>query len=293
MKTAVVTDTNSGISADEARELGAWSIEMPVLIDGEVRYEGKDLSYEGFFQLLADGHLATTSQPSPGDVCDLWDTILSSGYDELVYLPMSAGLSYSFDTARIASAEFGGRVRVVDDRRISVTLRSDVMEALRLAEAGVSAAHIQSKLQERAGLSSIYLAVDDLGYLKRGGRVSPAAASIGSILKVKPILTVTDGRFEPLYKEKGMTKAIAKLFRAAHHDVKKKFGDREEGVAIGVTGSGLSHNQEAELLDNAKKEFPKAEVFFDRLPLSISVHTGPGAIGIGLHQKISEEEMAL
>lgn len=170
MRTAVITDTNSGISIEEAAEMGIRSIPMPVLIDGEIYLEGVDLESEGFFASLTEGKAVTTSQPSPGVVCSAWEEALNEGFDNVVYLPMSSGLSHSCESAQLAAANYSGRVAVVDNGRVSVTLRAAVEGALSMANQGMPAAHIKSELERRAKLSSIYLAVDDLGYLVRGGR---------------------------------------------------------------------------------------------------------------------------
>ena len=193
MRTAVITDTNSGISTEEAAEMGIRSIPMPVLIDGEIYLEGVDLESEGFFASLTEGKAVTTSQPSPGVVCSAWEEALNEGFDNVVYLPMSSGLSHSCESAQLAAANYSGRVAVVDNGRVSVTLRAAVEDALSMANQGMPAAHIKSELERRAKLSSIYLAVDDLGYLVRGGRVTPAAAALASVLKVRPVLSIRTG----------------------------------------------------------------------------------------------------
>lgn len=194
MRTAVITDTNSGISTEEAAEMGTRSIPMPVLIDGEIYLEGVDLESESFFTSLTEGKAVTTSQPSPGVVCSAWEEALDEGFDNVVYLPMSSGLSHSCESAQLAAANYSGRVAVVDNGRVSVTLRAAVEDALAMANQGMPAAHIKSELERRAKLSSIYLAVDDLGYLVRGGRVTPAAAALASVLKVRPVLSIRTGR---------------------------------------------------------------------------------------------------
>lgn len=214
MRTAVITDTNSGISTEEAAEMGIRSISMPVLIDGEIYLEGVDLGSESFFTSLTEGKAVTTSQPSPGVVCSAWEEALNEGFDNVVYLPMSSGLSHSCESAQLAAANYSGRVAVVDNGRVSVTLRAAVEDALAMANQGMPAAHIKSELERRAKLSSIYLAVDDLGYLVRGGRVTPAAAALASVLKVRPVLSIRTGQIEPFSKERGMKKAVAKMFSA-------------------------------------------------------------------------------
>lgn len=279
MRTAVITDTNSGISTEEAAEMGIRSIPMPVLIDGEIYLEGVDLESESFFTSLTEGKAVTTSQPSPGVVCSAWEEALNEGFDNVVYLPMSSGLSHSCESAQLAAANYSGRVAVVDNGRVSVTLRAAVEDAFAMANQGMPAAHIKSELERRAKLSSIYLAVDDLGYLVRGGRVTPAAAALASVLKVRPVLSIRTGRIEPFSKERGMKKAVAKMFSAAKHDAKKEFDLKEDELVVGVASAGIDPERELEYLERAKAEFPDAKVFFNRLPFSVAVHTGPGAHG--------------
>ena len=255
MRTAVITDTNSGISTEEAAEMGIRSISMPVLIDGEIYLEGVDLGSESFFTSLTEGKAVTTSQPSPGVVCSAWEEALNEGFDNVVYLPMSSGLSHSCESAQLAAANYSGRVAVVDNGRVSVTLRAAVEDALAMANQGMPAAHIKSELERRAKLSSIYLAVDDLGYLVRGGRVTPAAAALASVLKVRPVPSIRTGQIEPFSKERGMKKAVAKMFSAAKHDAKKEFDLKEDELVVGVASAGIDPERELEYLERAKAEF--------------------------------------
>lgn len=281
-----MTDSNSGIFPDEAKSLGIWSIGMPVLLNGEAKIEGADLSHGQFFDAISHGATATTSQPSPGSVCSMWDEILGSGYDEVVYIPMSSGLSHSCESAKMLAAQYGGKVSVADNRRVSVTQRASVIEAKRMADDGMPAAHIRAQLELNRDQSSIYLIVDTLDYLVRGGRVTPAAAALASVLKIKPILTIQGEMIEPYAKERGMRKALPKMFAAAKHDAKKKLGAKGfEDLSVGIAGAGLFPEKEQEYLDAAREDFPGADVFYDKLPLSVAVHTGPGAIGIGIHKK--------
>jgi len=250
-----------------------------------------DLSHGQFFDAISQGATATTSQPSPGAVCAMWDDILESGYDEVVYIPMSSGLSHSCESAKVMAAQYGGKVSVADNRRVSVTQRASVMEALAMAGQGLPAAHIRSQLELDRDQSSIYLIVDTLEYLVRGGRVTPAAA-LASVLRIKPILTIQGQMIEPYAKERGMRKALPKMFAAAKHDAKKKLGLKGfDYLYIGIAGAGLYPGKEREYLDMAREEFPGAEVIYDRLPLSVAVHTGPGAVGIGIHKKTSKEDL--
>lgn len=198
MKTAIMTDTNSGINAAEAKELGIYVIHMPVIIDDETFYEGDTISEEDFFAALTAGRHISTSQPSPADVMDLWNQILSEGFDELVYIPMSSGLSNSCDAAAGLSPDYNGRVEVVDNHRISVTMRESVLQAKALADNGASAKEIRQVLEAEAYQSSIYLAVNTLEYLKRGGRITPAAAMLGTVLSIRPILTIQGEKLDSI-----------------------------------------------------------------------------------------------
>ena len=168
MKTAVMTDTNSGITKQEADALGIFLMQMPVIIDGETHYEGLDLTHDSFFAALTGNQNVSTSQPSPGDVMDMWDEILNSGYDEIIYIPMSSGLSASCEAAMGLALDYDGKVQVANNHRISVTMRISVMEAKHYADLGASAAKIKELLETNAFNSSIYIAVDTLEFLKRG-----------------------------------------------------------------------------------------------------------------------------
>lgn len=283
MKTAIVTDSNSGIFPDEAAALGIWSVEMPIIVDGATRFEGRDITHEELFEAISNDIPVTTSQPAPGELEDLWRGILSSEWDSIAYIPMSAALSHSFDTAQILAAEFEGRVSVVDNRRISVTQRASVLDAISMAADGVPAAHIKSELELRASNSSVYLAVDSIEQLLKGGRTTPTAAALATVLKIKPVLTIQDEKIEPFSKERGMKKAIAKMFASSKKDAKKRFDLKNEHLIVGVACAGVEPEKEQQYLELAREEFPNAEVFYNRLPISIAVHTGPGAMGIGIH----------
>ena len=190
MKTAIVTDTNSGISGEMGRKLGVFVVPMPVIIDGKHYYEGENLTQEAFFQSQMSGGDITTSQPSPGDVMDLLERVLEEGYDDLVYIPMSRGLSNSCASSMILARDYDGKVQVADNHRISVTQYASVLDAVKLANEGKNAFEIKKALEAAAYDASIYIAVDTLEFLKKGGRITPAAAAIGSVLNIKPILSI-------------------------------------------------------------------------------------------------------
>ncbi len=283
MKTAVMTDSNSGISRREAEKLGIFSLPMPVIINGETCYEGVDLTQEMFYESLKGGKDVSTSQPSPGEVMGMWDEILAGGYDEIVHIPMSSGLSNSCEAAISLAAEYDGKVQVVDNHRISVTLRESVLEARELAESGLSAREIKKELEERAYDSVIYIAVDTLEFLKKGGRVTPAAAALGAVLNIKPVLTIQGERLDAFAKVRGMKKGKHRMLEALKNDLATRFqGVDMSRVVIGGAGAGLSAEEEKEWTDTLKETFPQAMVYYNPLSFSIGSHTGPGAVGTAI-----------
>ena len=283
MKTAVMTDSNSGISQQEADALGLFMMPMPVIIDGETHYEGIDLTHDSFFSALTGGRDVTTSQPSPGDLLDRWDKILSSGYDELIYIPMSSGLSNSCSTAISLSAEYNGKVQVADNHRISVTMRASIEEAIAYASNGISAAEIKRSLEENAYNSSIYIAVDTLEFLKKGGRVTPAGAALGAVLNIKPILTIQGERLDAFAKVRGMKKAKQKIVEALQNDFDTRFKDiPTERLRLGAAGSGLTPAEREDWRATLANAFPQFDIYYDPLSFSICCHVGPQSYGVGI-----------
>ena len=284
MKTAIMTDTNSGITKDTAEKLGIYVIHLPVLIDETVFYENDTITEEEFFCALSSDKNITTSQPSPGDVMDLWDQILADGYDELVYIPMSSGLSNSCAAAKGYSQDYDGKVEVIDNHRISVTMYESVLHARELSLNGASAKEIKAALESDAYNSSIYITVNTLEYLKKGGRITPAAALLGTVLSIKPILTIQGEKLDSYAKARGsMKRAEEKMILAIQSDLKKRFADQDiSKLHIGAAGAGLSTAQQNEWLTMLRNKFPKTDVFYSPLSASISVHTVPGAVGIGI-----------
>lgn len=283
MKTAIMTDSNSGITKSEAGKLGIFLLPMPVIVDGMTHYEGVDLTQEMFYDSLKGGKEISTSQPSPGDVMGMWDKIFAEGYDEIVHIPMSSGLSNSCESAIGLAAEYDGKVHVVDNHRISVTLRESVLEAKGLADRGTSAGEIKKELEERAYESSIYIAVDTLEFLKKGGRVTPAAAALGAVLNIKPVLTIQGERLDAFAKVRGMKKCRHKMLEALKNDLATRFKDADMGsVVIGAAGAGLDADEEKEWTETLKETFPQAIVYYNPLSFSIGAHTGPGAVGTAI-----------
>lgn len=284
MKTAIMTDTNSGITKDAAEKLGIYVIHMPVIIDETTFYENDTITEEEFFCALSGDRRISTSQPSPGDVMDLWDQILSEGYDELVYIPMSSGLSNSCAAATGYAQDYDGKVEVIDNHRISVTMYESVLHAREMSLNGASAKEIKTALEADAYNSSIYITVNTLEYLKKGGRITPAAALIGTMLSIKPILTIQGEKLDSYAKARGsMKKAEEKMILAIQSDLKKRFAHQDmTKLHIGAAGAGLTDAQQEEWLSLLRSKFPEADVFYSPLSASISVHTGPGAVGIGI-----------
>ena len=285
MKTAVVTDTNSGITAELGKELGVYVVPMPVMIDGKTYYEGVNLTQEAFFQSLMSGGDITTSQPSPGDVMELWDSVLTEGYDELVYIPMSSGLSNSCASAIILAGDCEGRVQVADNHRISVTQYASILDALKLAKEGKNAFEIKKALEAAAYDASIYIAVDTLEFLKKGGRITPAAAAAGSVLNIKPILTIQGDRLDAFTKVRGTKRCRAKLIEALKNDFKERLaGEDMSKIRVGTAGSFRNVEDARAWRQEVADAFPGFEVIYGNLGCSIATHTGPEARGIGFYK---------
>ncbi|HIR93274.1 MAG TPA: DegV family protein [Candidatus Egerieimonas intestinavium] len=283
MRVAIMTDTNSGIMGREAEELGIFSIPMPVIIEEETFFEGKNITEEEFYRALGEGKRASTSLPSPKTVLDTWDFVLSQGYEEIVYIPMSSGLSNSCGAAAGMALDYEGKVFVVDNHRISITLREAVLKAKRLADAGSSGSQIKRQLEKEAYDASIYIAVDTLEYLKKGGRITPAAAMIGTVLHMKPILTIQGDKLDAYAKVRGMKKCQSCMLEAVSQDFERRFAGKEHPQMIaGVAGTCLPQDKVEEWKQALREVFPLAqEVYYNALPISIGCHVGPGAVGIG------------
>lgn len=282
MKVAVLTDTNSGIYAEEAEKMGIFVMPMPVIIEDETYYEGTDLTEDEFLNALTSGKRVTTSQPAMGDLLDTWEKLLNA-YDQVVYIPMSSGLSNSCSAAMAIAKEYEGRVSVVDNHRISVTLRQSVITAKAMAGEGKDAEEIKSFLEAEAFRSSIYVSVNTLEYLKKGGRITPAAAMVGSVLSIKPVLTIQGEKLDSFAKVRGnMKKCQLRMLEAMKTDIQNRFSDvPEEQLHIGTAGAGLNAECKNEWMEMVREAFPKADVYYNRLSASIAAHTGPGAVGLG------------
>lgn len=282
-KIIIVTDSNSGISKEEAEKIGVVVIPMPFFIEGKTYYEEISLSQDQFYQMLISGKNISTSQPSIGKICALWDELLKE-YDEIVQIPMSSGLSMTCDTATTFSQEkeYLGKVHIVNNMRISVTQRQSVYDALRLVKEGKSGAEIKSILENDALNSSIYITVQDLKYLKRGGRITPAAAAIGALIGIKPVLQIQGKKLDAFKKCRGMKAGKLMMISAAKNDIKNRLGNDNSKIHVAVAHS--NNEEEAKIfLEEIKKEIPNAKDYYiDHLSLSVSCHIGPGSLAIAL-----------
>ena len=280
-KIRVVTDSNSGITQAEAKKLGLSVIPMPFLIDGEEYYEDINLTQQAFYEHLRGNATVSTSQPSVTAVTELWDELLKE-YDEIVHIPMSSGLSETCHTAQNLAKDYGGRVQVVDNQRISVTLKQSAIDAMKLAEKGCSAAEIKGYLEQTAHDSSIYISLDTLKYLKKGGRLTPAAALVGYILRIKPVLQIQGEKLDAYKKVLSFKQAKQEMIGAVKHDLETRFAPLR---AAGEMTLSIAHTDSAAEAELFKKEletvFPDLSVVYvDPLSLSVSCHIGPGALAV-------------
>lgn len=287
---AIVTDSNSGISQAEGKELGIYVIPMPCLVDGKLYYENVDITKEQFYHFMESDADLTTSQPSPGDVMDLWDKLLKE-YDEIVHIPMSSGLSASCSTAMGLAQDYDGKVQVVNNQRISVTMQQSVMDAKHLAATGKSAAQIKEILEKEALESSIYLVVDTLKYLKKGGRITPAAALLGSALNLKPLLQIQGEKLDAYKKVRGMKAAKKNMLDAMKKDVEGRFADY---VAKGQLKLHVAYTTDEETakqwMEEVQNAFPDLTLTrMDPLSFSITCHTGPGVLAIAASHALDAE----
>ena len=282
-KIAIVTDTNSGITQEEAKKLGIYLIAMPFFINDNTYYEGITLSQEEFFKKLEADKNISTSQPSPGTVIELWANLLKD-YDYILHIPMSSGLSSSMETARMLSSDYEGKVLVVDNKRISVTFRQSILDALYLIEKGLSAKEIQEILEKEALESIIYVTVDTLKYLEKGGRITPAVAALGSMFNIKPVLLIDGGKLDTYKKVRGLKSAQKAMIEAIKNDIENRFKGTDYLIQTAYSGD---LEQGKKWNETVKQAFPEHDVYNDVLPMSICCHVGPGALGITCVKKIS------
>ncbi len=285
-KIAIMTDSNSGIRQSEAKELGITVVPMPFYIDEKLYFEEIDLSQEAFYEILQEDGDVKTSQPAPGDLMDTWDKLLETN-DEIVYIPMSSGLSNSCATATMLAQEYEGKVHVVDNQRISVTQKLSVLDAIHLAEKGLTGAQIKEQLLKEKMLSSIYIMVDTLKYLKKGGRVTPAAAMLGTVLKIKPVLQIQGEKLDAYAKVRGQKQAKKTMIEAIRHDMENRFAqERKDGLMQLAIAHTANDAEAAAFKAELENIFPDIPVtYVDPLSLSVSCHIGPGSLACACAKK--------
>lgn len=284
-KVAIVTDSNSGITQEQAKELGISVLPMPFMIDEETYYEDITLSQAEFYEKLAAGASVVTSQPTPESVMDLWDKLLND-YDEIVHIPMSSGLSGSCQSAIMLSEDYDGRVQVVNNQRISVTQRQSALDAIALTEHGMNASQIKDFLENDKFNSSIYIMLDTLYYLKKGGRITPAAAALGTILRLKPVLQIQGDKLDAFAKARTISQGKTLMINAVRNDMNNRFGGADKDniwLQIAYTHDIDAANQ---LKAEVAEAFPGFDINMDPLSLSISCHIGPGALAVACSKKI-------
>ena len=286
-RVAVVSDSNSGIAQQEAKELGVYILAMPFFVNNETFYEDVDLTQEEFYNRLKEGCEISTSMPSIASVTELWDELLKE-YDEIVHIPMSSGLSSSYETAAMLALDYDGKVFVVNNQRISVTQRQSVLDAKALAEKGYQASAIKEILEREKFESSIYIMVDTLAYLKKGGRITPAAAALGTLLRLKPVLQIQGEKLDAFAKARTVKQAKSLMIDAMKNDFTNRFDD-PEGKDMYLE---MAYTHDLEAAEEFKKEvqeaFPGSEIIMNPLSLSVSFHIGPGALSVACSKKIPE-----
>lgn len=279
---AVVTDSNSGITQKQAEELGITVVPMPFFINEEMFFEDITLTQEEFYKKIEMNADIATSQPSPATLIDLWDKLLEE-YDEIIHIPMSSGLSSACGSAQALSADYDGKVHVIDNQRISITQRQSALDALKMVEKGMSGDEIEAILMRDKLEASIYITVDTLKYLKKGGRITPAAAAIGTVLNLKPVLQIQGEKLDAFSKVRGMKAAKKCMLEAMEKDINERFSGEEVNLALAYTCS----KEEAEVWKKQVEErFPGYEVHMDPLSLSVACHIGPGSMAIACSKKI-------
>ncbi len=275
---AVMTDTNSGMTPEEARRAGVFLLAMPFTVDGRECFEHLDISHEEFYRLQLSGAQISSSQPAPAALLEMWDDILTR-YDALIYIPMTSGLSGSYATAAGFAADYDGRVLVVDNRRISVPLKQAVLEAVRLRDAGKTAQEIADRLMEKALDSRIYITVEDLSYLKKTGRITPTVAAVGTVLNIKPVMKILDGKLDMHRKVRGMKQARQTMLDSVRADLEGDFAGRKVIIAAAYSGDQAQGEEWAQVV---RDSFPGYPFMSDPLPLSIGCHVGPSALGAAI-----------
>lgn len=286
-KVAIITDSNSGITQTNAKELGIFVLPMPFMINGQTFFEDIDLNQAEFYEKLAAGADISTSQPSPEAVMNLWDEVLKE-YDEIVHIPMSSGLSGSCQSAMMLAQDYEGRVQVVNNQRISVTQRQSCLDAKLLAAKGMNAKEIKDFLEADKFNSSIYIMLDTLYYLKKGGRITPAAAAIGTLLKLKPVLQIQGEKLDAFAKARTTNQGKSIMINAIKADIENRFGGDTEDKHIWMQ-IAHTNNEEAALAfkEEILEVFPGYDIHIDPLSLSVACHIGPGSLAFACCRKIN------
>lgn len=289
-KIAILTDSNSGITQEQAAKLGIYVLPMPFFINGEQYFEGINLTQEEFYQRLKEDADISTSQPSVGEMQDKWNELLK-GYDEIVFIPMSSGLSGTCQTATVLAEEYDGKVQVVNNQRISVTMRQSVLDAKLLAEKGYSAAQIKEVLEREKMQSSIYITLETLKYLKKGGRITPAAAAIGTVLNLKPVLQIQGEKLDAFSKTRGKASAKKIMLKAVDDDLEKRFKEQAEKGKIHIGAAYTGNPEEAkDWAEVIREKYPQFDFHMDPLSLSVACHIGYGALAITATCYIPEDD---
>ena len=289
MKIAAATDSNSGITQEQAKQLGVHVLPMPFMIDGQMYYEGVDLTHEEFFRRMEEGADITTSQPSPGEVTDFWDKLLEE-YDAVVYIPMSSGLSGSCQTAMLLAEDYEGKVYVVNNQRISVTQMQSVLDARDLIKKGYAAAQIRNILEETKFDSSIYVTLTTLKYLKKGGRITPAAAMLGTLLQIKPVLTIQGEKLDAFSKARTLKQGKTIMMTALKKDLETRFHDPEARHTWLEIAYTCSDEMAQEFKETVAEIYPDANICIAPLSLSIACHIGPGCLAVACSGHLKELE---
>ena len=285
-RTAIVTDSNSGITQAQGKEMGIFILPMPFMINEESFFEDINLTQEAFYEKLESGADVITSQPSPESVLNLWKELLKE-YDEIVHIPMSSGLSGSCQSAMMLAEDFEGKVQVVNNQRISVTQLQSALDAKLLASKGKNAKEIKEFLEKDKFNSSIYIMLDTLYYLKKGGRITPAAAAIGTVLRLKPVLTIQGEKLDSFAKARTVSQGKAMMINAIRNDMETRFGGAtKENIWLQMA---YTKDKEAaeQFKEELSKEFPGFEIRMAPLSLSVSCHIGPGALAVACCKKIT------
>lgn len=283
MKTAIMTDTNSGITVEEGKKAGIYVLPMPVIIEEKCYLEGIDITHGQLYDAMISDKELSSSQPSPGDVMAMWNSILNDGYDEIVYIPMSSGLSGSCHNAVLLAEEYDSKVWVVDNHRISVTLMESVFDAKSLADKGMSGSKIKEELEAAAYQASIYISVDSLKYLLKGGRITPSAAAIANILNIKPLLTIQGEKLDLFAKVRGMKQSEKKMIAALKSDIRTRFSKiPQKRLRVATAGTFKRKEDADEWRNQVQKAFPECDVYYNPLSCSIACHVGVNAVGIGV-----------